>query len=76
MGGTSSTPTEGNDDNVMIPEDFIENAINSNQITVFSKSYCPYCNRTKQTLARLNNVEIVSYELVSILASGDVAGHC
>ncbi|RIB02524.1 thioltransferase [Gigaspora rosea] len=31
----------------------VEEAIAKNHIMVFSKSYCPYCNRAKQTLDEL-----------------------
>jgi glutaredoxin 3 len=29
------------------PQEFIESQINSNKVTVFSKTYCPYCSSTK-----------------------------
>jgi glutaredoxin 3 len=33
--------------------DSINNTIKQNKVTVFSKSYCPYCNQTKDLLNKL-----------------------
>lgn len=33
---------------------FVQNAIYSNKIAIFSKSYCPYCLRTKRIFSELN----------------------
>ncbi|MBA0570100.1 hypothetical protein Golob_003786 [Gossypium lobatum] len=33
---------------------FVQNAIFSNKIVMFSKSYCPYCMRAKRIFAELN----------------------
>ncbi|KHN36074.1 Glutaredoxin-C3 [Glycine soja] len=38
---------------------FVQNAICSNRIAVFSKSYCPYCLRAKRLLAELNEKPFV-----------------
>ncbi|CAJ1930273.1 unnamed protein product [Sphenostylis stenocarpa] len=54
---------------------FVQNAIYSNRITVFSKSYCPYCLRAKRILAGLSEKPIVveldlrddGYEIQSVL---------
>ncbi|KAK7367350.1 hypothetical protein VNO80_09361 [Phaseolus coccineus] len=54
---------------------FVQNAIYSNRITVFSKSYCPYCLRSKRLLAELNEKPFVveldlrddGYEIQSVL---------
>lgn len=57
MGSNSSTGSEAS-------TAFITEAIKSNQVTIFSKSYCPYCIKTKNTFAGLENVTIKAYELV------------
>ncbi|XP_044420167.1 monothiol glutaredoxin-S10 isoform X1 [Triticum aestivum] len=36
------------------PSAFVQNAIYSNRITIFSKSYCPYCMRAKRIFKDLN----------------------
>lgn len=56
MGGKSSSDSVA----------FVDDAIKSNQVTVFSKSYCPYCVKTKKTLAGLQGVEVKTFELVEI----------
>lgn len=38
---------------------FVHNSIYSNKITVFSKSYCPYCLRTKRIFSELNEQPFV-----------------
>ncbi|CAK8539937.1 unnamed protein product [Lathyrus sativus] len=38
---------------------FVQNAIYSNRITIFSKSYCPYCLRSKRLFAELNEKPFV-----------------
>ncbi|CAM8921798.1 unnamed protein product [Rhodiola kirilowii] len=35
------------------PSAFVQNAIYSNKITIFSKSYCPYCARAKHIFSQL-----------------------
>ncbi|KAK7406750.1 hypothetical protein VNO78_08381 [Psophocarpus tetragonolobus] len=43
---------------------FVQNAIYSNRIAVFSKSYCPYCLSAKRMLAELNeNPFVVELDL-------------
>lgn len=39
-----------------------EKAIQDNKVMVFSKSYCPYCAKTKSTLKDLN-IEYGVFEL-------------
>lgn len=41
---------------------FVESAIASNRVVVFSKSYCPYCTSTKRTLAA-QNLDFKLFEL-------------
>ncbi|KYK57167.1 hypothetical protein DCS_04174 [Drechmeria coniospora] len=40
----------------------VQQMINDNAVVVFSKSYCPYCKATKQTLNNLN----VDYALLEL----------
>ncbi|CAN0027416.1 unnamed protein product [Ectocarpus sp. 12 AP-2014] len=42
--------------------DFVEKEIDSNNVVVFSKSYCPFCTRTKNLFAGLG-VDATVYEL-------------
>mmetsp|Transcript_6810 Transcript_6810/g.19929 ORF Transcript_6810/g.19929 Transcript_6810/m.19929 type:complete len:116 (-) Transcript_6810:162-509(-) len=45
---------------------FVQSQVNSHQVVIFSKSYCPYCQRTKQLLlssAEFRGVDIVVHEL-------------
>lgn len=46
----------------MTPEEFIRKEIASNGVTIFSKSYCPFCTKTKETFAGLG-VSAKIYEL-------------
>ena len=36
--------------------------IENNKITVFSKTYCGYCDKTKNTIKKLNINQVVIYE--------------
>ncbi|WBW73744.1 glutaredoxin Grx2 [Schizosaccharomyces osmophilus] len=47
---------------------FVEKAIASNPVTVFSKSYCPYCSAAKKTLTDYT-APFKSYE-IDLLDSG------
>ncbi|XP_039042837.1 glutaredoxin-C3-like [Hibiscus syriacus] len=38
---------------------FVQNAIFSNKIVMFSKSYCPYCLRAKRIFSELNEKPFV-----------------
>mmetsp|Transcript_14233 Transcript_14233/g.29718 ORF Transcript_14233/g.29718 Transcript_14233/m.29718 type:complete len:115 (-) Transcript_14233:2751-3095(-) len=60
MGASSSSPTD-----TMTKEDFIKTEIGSHQVVVFSKTYCPYCTRTKDLFgqAEFSDVDVVTYEL-------------
>lgn len=40
----------------------VANAIKENKVMVFSKSFCPYCSKTKNTLSGLN-IEFTAFEL-------------
>merc|ERR1719343_748091 len=42
--------------------DFVSEEIKSNKVVVFSKSYCPFCKKTKKSLAKLG-VDVTIYEL-------------
>ncbi|CAB9502718.1 Glutaredoxin-2, mitochondrial [Seminavis robusta] len=45
------------------PRDFIEAENNSQQVVIWSKSYCPYCKATKQLFNSMKGVEVVVHEL-------------
>lgn len=44
------------------PQDFIESQIGGNKVTVFSKTYCPYCSSTKALFDSMN-VDYTAIEL-------------
>merc|ERR1712151_782246 len=46
-------------------EEFVKSEISSNKVVVFSKSYCPFCTRTKDTLTGLN-IDFKVHELDEI----------
>jgi glutaredoxin len=46
-------------------QEFIQNAIESNLVLIFSKSYCPYCANTKRLFKSLN-ISPKVYELDKI----------
>ncbi|CAK4668283.1 unnamed protein product [Aphanomyces euteiches] len=50
MGGSQSTPEAAA---------FVQNAINTNDITIFSKTYCPYCHQAKQVLTSVGAKYVV-----------------
>ncbi|XP_057433400.1 glutaredoxin-C4 [Lotus japonicus] len=39
--------------------EFVHNTISSHKIVIFSKTYCPYCNRAKAVFKELNQVPYV-----------------
>lgn len=43
-------------------EDFAKQEISNNKVVVFSKSYCPYCSKTKELFEDLG-VDATVYEL-------------
>ena len=49
--------------------DFVTTAIADHKVVVFSKSYCPYCTKTKELLAQLN-VDATIYELNDMGSEG------
>ena len=44
------------------PQEFIESQISANKVTVFSKSYCPYCSSTKALLDTMD----VDYKAIEL----------
>merc|ERR1712130_483878 len=46
----------------MAPSDFVDSKINDNACVVFSKSYCPYCDRVKALLKQLG----ASFEAIEL----------
>ncbi|KAI8823712.1 glutaredoxin [Fimicolochytrium jonesii] len=46
----------------MAAKDIVEKAITDNKIVVFSKSYCPYCNKAKKLLDSLS-AKYTAFEL-------------
>lgn len=65
-GGGKETEQNKPDDNKpgTAASAFVDEAIKSNQVTIFSKSYCPYCVETKNAFAGLENIVAKVYELV------------
>ena len=62
--GSQNTDTKKEVDANSDPAAFIQEAIKANQVTIFSKSFCPFCVKTKETLSTLENVTIKTFELV------------
>jgi len=46
----------------LVPDEFMESEIESNDVVVFSKSYCPFCTKTKELFNSLD-VEYAVHEL-------------
>mmetsp|Transcript_56107 Transcript_56107/g.63494 ORF Transcript_56107/g.63494 Transcript_56107/m.63494 type:complete len:101 (+) Transcript_56107:64-366(+) len=45
-------------------KDFITNEISSNKVVIFSKTYCPYCVRTKDLFRKeFSGIDVVYIEL-------------
>ncbi|KAF8920571.1 glutaredoxin [Mucidula mucida] len=47
---TASSPAQTSA--IMASKNFVEDTISSNKITVFSKSYCPYCKQAKNLFSK------------------------
>ncbi len=58
------------EDNMSVNQ-FVDDAINSHAVTVFSKSHCPYCVKAKSVLSKyaLNDVHIIELDNRSDAAS-------
>lgn len=52
-------------------EDFTKNEISNNSVIVFSKSYCPYCTKTKELFQSLK-VNAKIYELDTMNNGDDI----
>lgn len=46
----------------LVPDEFVDSEIESNNVVVFSKSYCPFCTKTKELFDSMN-VEYAVHEL-------------
>merc|ERR1719343_168071 len=46
----------------LVPDEFVESEIQTNDVVVFSKSYCPFCTKTKELFTSMN-VEFTVHEL-------------
>lgn len=47
----------------MTPIEFIKSENASNQVVVWSKSYCPYCQQTKKLFNSMKGVNMVVHEI-------------
>ena len=52
-------------------EDMIKSEIASNDVTIFSKSYCPFCTKTKSTFAELG-IQAKIFELDEMDNGSDI----
>ncbi|KAL1702496.1 thioredoxin-like protein [Schizophyllum commune] len=62
--GTNSSRTKGVPEGVSVQE-YIDSLVNEHTITVFSKSYCPYCRSAKSLLQKEyadQDIEIVELD--------------
>ena len=58
MGASSSSPATAE------MKDYITDQISSNKVVVFSKTYCPYCIRTKDLFKKeFSGIDVVYHEL-------------
>merc|ERR1719424_67900 len=46
----------------LVPNEFVDSEVESNDVVVFSKSYCPFCTKTKELFTSMN-VEFTVHEL-------------
>mmetsp|Transcript_22530 Transcript_22530/g.47695 ORF Transcript_22530/g.47695 Transcript_22530/m.47695 type:complete len:131 (-) Transcript_22530:2370-2762(-) len=46
----------------LVPDEFVDSEIASNDVVVFSKSYCPFCTKTKELFTSLD-VDFAVHEL-------------
>lgn len=46
----------------MVPDEFAQSEIDSNDVVVFSKSYCPFCTKTKDLFTEMG-VDFVVHEM-------------
>jgi len=46
----------------LVPDEFVNSEIESNDVVVFSKSYCPFCTKTKELFTSMD-VDFTVHEL-------------
>ncbi|KAK7033537.1 Glutaredoxin [Paramarasmius palmivorus] len=60
----------------MAAKDLVESAIQENKVTVFSKSFCPYCKAAKSLFAtNFPDVKLTVYELDQRDDGGDIQSY-
>jgi len=60
----------------MNAKEFVESAVSGNRVVVFSKSYCPYCDRAKKLLTQEVGEEGVKvYELDHLDTGSDIQAY-
>eukprot|EP01138_Halocafeteria_seosinensis_P013701 gb/GECG01013992.1/.p1 GENE.gb/GECG01013992.1/~~gb/GECG01013992.1/.p1 ORF type:complete len:149 (+),score=18.75 gb/GECG01013992.1/:1-447(+) len=57
----SAAPKEPQDD-INVPE-FVQDVIEKHPVVIFSKSYCPFCRKTKATIAKYSHADPMILEL-------------
>ncbi|CAO3659762.1 unnamed protein product [Umbelopsis vinacea] len=62
MGLSASTPIDP--EKMAAIEQKVEEIIANNKVAVFSKSYCPYCRRAKETLKALTEFFVIELDQV------------
>lgn len=73
MGSGSSKFPEATSD----IKSFVSSEIESNDVVIWSKSYCPYCTKTKQVFAKsdFSGLKISIHELDQMSNGGAIQGH-
>ncbi|PCH34143.1 glutaredoxin [Wolfiporia cocos MD-104 SS10] len=60
----------------MATKDLVDSAIASNKITIFSKTWCPYCKRAKQLLtSQFPDVPTKIFELDEMTDGSDIQAY-
>ncbi|KAI0059429.1 glutaredoxin [Artomyces pyxidatus] len=60
----------------MSVKQLVDSAIAENSVTIFSKSYCPYCKRAKALIAsELPNAQVKIFELDEIDEGSDIQAY-
>ena len=61
---TSTTTANNNNNNQSLStKEWVQQLVSSHKVVVFSKTYCPFCHRTKQTFRHLKTADVVVVEI-------------
>ena len=60
---TSTTTANNNNNQSLSTKEWVQQLVSSHKVVVFSKTYCPFCHRTKQTFRHLKTADVVVVEI-------------